>query len=168
MAEVGRIEALATLQRLRGELLALVEQMTLDQLERHGLGGGDWSVKELLGHLESWEEHVLGALQAWSRQQTAPIHQALSNAGLDAVNAGEIARKALRTYDEQLASTLKTREQLRAAIESMSDAQWSSPPLPGIDETIGQLIGSLLVGTSEPFTHDAAHLPDLRAALALP
>ncbi|MGE0057491.1 MAG: DinB family protein, partial [Dehalococcoidia bacterium] len=73
MAEVGRIEALATLQRLRGELLALVEQMTLDQLEHHGLGGGDWSVKELLGHLESWEEHVLGALEAWSHQQTAPI-----------------------------------------------------------------------------------------------
>lgn len=168
MPEVGRMEALATLQRLRAELLQLVDQMSLDQIERHGLGGGDWSVKELLGHLESWEEHVLGALDAWSRQQTAPIHEALSNAGLDAVNAGEIARKALRSYDEQLASTLTMREQLSAAIESMSDAQWSSPPLPGLDKTAGELIGSLLVGTSEPFTHDAAHLPDLRAALDQP
>jgi hypothetical protein len=147
-------------------LLGLVGQMTLEQIEHHGLGGGDWSVKELLGHVESWEEHVLGALDAWSRQQQAPIHDALNNAGLDAVNAGEISRKALRSYDEQLASTLRTREQLRSAIESMSDAAWLSPPLPGVDRSVSELIGSLLAGPSEPFTHDEAHLPDLRAVLA--
>jgi hypothetical protein len=159
------MEAIAVLLRERAETLSLVERLPAAKLTQRGLGGGDWSVVELLGHLESWEEHVLGALDAWSRQQTAPVHAALNSVGLDAINAHDLARKALRSYDEQLASTLRTREQLLEAFEALSDSAWASPPLPETERTLGDLAGSLLDGAAGPFTHDSSHLLDLRALL---
>jgi hypothetical protein len=165
MPDPGRYEALAILDRLRAELLGIVDRLSPGQRTQRGLGGGDWSIVELLGHVESWEEHVLGAIDAWSKQQTAPIHEALNHAGIDAINAGEIARKARRSYEEQRDSIVATRLRLRVAFEAMSDGEWDSPPLPGLDRTAGVMLGSLLGSDDGPFTHDAAHMPDLRALL---
>ena len=163
MPDLGRQEAIAVLQRERAATMELVNQLSREQAEQRGLGGGDWSVKELLGHLESWEEHALGAMEAWAHGQVSPIHQALSSIGLDAVNAGELGRKAMRGYDEQLVSALATREKLVATIESTTDSAWNSPPLPDLERTVADLIGSLLSSDAGPFTHDTAHLADLQA-----
>ena len=55
----SREEALAIIRSDRRTLLTLIDRLPARALSRAGLGGGDWSPKDLIGHLESWEEHAL-------------------------------------------------------------------------------------------------------------
>ncbi len=163
MADISRIEAIATLQRQRLETLALIEQLPVEACSISGLGGGDWSPKDLLGHLESWEQHVLNAMYAWVTGQTAPIHIALSTDGLDAINAAEYTRRVNRTYAEQHESSIETHQRLLETLEAVDDRAWGAPPNAGSEQTMGQLIGSILESDTGPFTHDLAHRAELES-----
>ena len=67
MSEVRRQEALATLAEGDAALGALFAQLSSDQLiEPATIGGGDWSAKDLLGHIAFWEELAAQTLAASS------------------------------------------------------------------------------------------------------
>lgn len=159
---IRRDEAIHILSTQRAEVLALVARLPTQARTMPGLGGGDWSPKDLLGHLESWEEHVLAALEAWSRGESAPIDAALRRDGLDTVNTREVARKARRPFSAQVASTIATRERLVTEIRDMTDERWASPPTVRAREPLGHRVGQILLGIKDPFQHDDAHLSDLR------
>jgi hypothetical protein len=159
---IARDEAIHILSTQRAEVLALIARLPAGAGTEPGLGGGDWSPKDLLGHLESWEEHVLAALEAWSRGKRAPIDAALRGGGLDTVNAREVARKARRPFSAQLTSTIATRERLVMEIRDMTDERWASMPTTRRRESLGYRVGQILAGTDQAFRHDEAHLPDLR------
>jgi hypothetical protein len=159
---IARDEAIHILSTQRAEVLALVARLLPSARTAAGLGGGDWSPKDLLGHLESWEEHALAAMEAWSRGERAPIDAALRRDGLNTVNAREVARKARRPFSAQLTSTIATRERLVTEIRDMTDERWASLPTPRGRKPLGHRVGQILVGTEVGFRHDDAHLPDLR------
>ncbi len=69
---LGRQEAVTILDSQRAEIMDLIDKLPAASGDLPGLGGGEWSPKDLLGHLESWQEHVLDALDAWSRSERAP------------------------------------------------------------------------------------------------
>ncbi len=74
----SRPQALRVLGEDHESVRELVERLGSDDLARPAtIGGGDWSAKDLLGHLTSWEEHALEALAAWRRGESAPIQWAL-------------------------------------------------------------------------------------------
>jgi hypothetical protein len=163
MNDLGRTEAIEILQRQREQVLALVEQLSPGKMTRPGLGGGEWSIKDLMAHLESWEQHVLDALAAWQDNKGAPIDGRTWREGVNAVNAAELAARANRSLDEQLTSSAATHERLLAALGNISDGAWNQPPTSRARKTLGQRVGSILAGRRDPFTHEEAHLPDLRA-----
>jgi hypothetical protein len=163
MTDPSRREAIARLRAERAEILELIGRLPARALTRPGLGGGDWSPRDLLGHLESWEEHALAALEAWERDDPAPIDRALRTQGLTAVNLAEVRRRSRRSMNATLASAAATHERLVAAIEALSDGAWRAPATSRGRVALGHRLGQILVGTRDPFAHDSAHLKDLRA-----
>jgi len=163
MSDISRQDAIAALSDERAATLGLIEKLPPELRMLPGLEGGQWSPKDLVGHLESWEEHLLNAFGAWESHHTAPIHIALRNGELDAVNAAEHQRRLNRTYEEQVASMQATRLRLIEAIEAIDDSAWAALPDPNSDRTMADLAGSLLGSADGPFRHDSAHLAGLQA-----
>src|SRR5262245_66194369 len=64
--------------------------------ETVGLGGGDWPLKDLLGHLEAWEQHALDAIGAWGRGEQPAVADALRTLGTDGADRRAAAEKADR------------------------------------------------------------------------
>lgn len=162
MPDMSREEAISLLGRERALTLEMLASLPMERRTERGIGSGLWTPADLLGHLESWEEHLLNAFYAWVQHQTAPIHIAMRSDGLDAVNAAEMARRAGRSYEEQYASTAATRQRLVETLEAISDADWYAPPDPGAERTMADMAGGIIGSEAGPFTHDREHHQHLR------
>ena len=160
---VPRREAIRLLQADRRATEALIATLSARALTAPGLGGGDWSAKDLVGHLESWEEHALAALDAWSSGLPAPIDRALRERGTPTVNEEEVARKASRSLAKTLSSASATHDALIAALRGIDDQAWGRPPTSRQRRPLGVRVGQILAGPDALFRHDQAHQPDLRA-----
>ena len=161
-----RTEAIRILQRERHATLKLMERLPARAITTRGLGGGDWSPKDLIGHLESWEQHALDALDAWARGEPAPSDRALRTLGLDAFNLAEVERKARWPVAKSIDSVEATHRRLVAAVGSISADDWAAPPTKRSRRSLGSQLGGILGGSAGPFRHDAAHHPDLEAFVA--
>jgi hypothetical protein len=159
----SRRDAIRRLIEERDRMLALIDRLPPRALARPGLGGGEWSPKDLIGHLESWEEHALSAIAAWGRDEPAPIDRALREQGLTRVNLAEVARKARRSVPAAFASAAATHERLLGVIRGLPAERWSAPATSRGRAPLGRRVGQILVGTRDPFAHDSAHLKSLRA-----
>ena len=142
------------------ELLAAIDPGAFETV---GLGGGDWSLKDLLGHLESWEQHALDAIEAWGRGEQPPIADALRTLGTDEVNRREVAKKAAGSADEIRQGAADTHAKLLQAFEGATDAWWRAPAVEGETPTHGQRLGGILGGDLGLFRHDPDHWDDLRS-----
>ena len=145
----------------RAHTLALIARVSPAAFETPGLGDGEWSPKDLLGHLESWERYALDAVHAWDRGERAPIGEALEELGTDEVNRREVDRMAAIGAELIRASAAKTHADLLATIEAMDDEAWVGTPLAGEEHSRGDRIGGILGGPLGPFRHDTAHWDDL-------
>src|SRR5256885_10248189 len=114
-----RTEAIRILERERRTTLASIQRLPARALTTGGLGGGDWSPKDLIGHLESWEQHALDALEAWARGEPAPSDVALRSAGLNALNRAEVTRKSRGSAPKSLRSASDTHERIAAPLRSL-------------------------------------------------
>lgn len=161
-----RSQALDLARADRERTLELLSRVSPAALTAPGLGGGDWTPKDLLGHLESWEEHALGALDAWDRGEPAPIGDQLQNVGTDEVNRREVERKATLRLEQVQTSAAATHARLLARFEAVGDERWASPPTPGEEYTVGGRLGSILGGQLGGFRHDPDHWNDLEAFAA--
>jgi hypothetical protein len=155
----------ATLRILRDERARTRE--LLDRLPRHrlttpGLGGGEWSPKDLIGHLASWEEHALDALDAWDRGERAPI-DALWSIGTNAINRQNVEMKAAWPLARVRGESERTFAELLDALGSLTDARWRGPVSSRGRRPLGARLGSILGGPAGPFRHDSSHQPSLRS-----
>jgi DinB superfamily len=163
----GRDEAIRLLRADRLRTRALLERLPRRALTTLGLGGGGWSPKDLIGHLESWEQHALDALDAWSLGRVAPSDHALRIVGLDAFNLAEVTRKERWSVARSVDSAAATHRRLLAALGSISADAWSTPPTERETGSLGTHLGGILGGPAGPFRHDVAHHPDLEALAAV-
>jgi hypothetical protein len=160
----SRSRALRTLEEEHESVRELAERLRDDDLERLAtIGGGDWSAKDLLGHLTSWEEHALDAVSAWRRGEPAPVQRALRADGLNAVNAKTVAADRDRS-----SATVRRRfddihRRLVAEIRSVPEVTWDAPPTTRSRRSLGHVLGGIIGGPAGPFTHASSHLPNLRA-----
>lgn len=157
-----RTEAIRILERERRRTLELTQRLPARAFTTRGLGGGHWSPKDLIGHLESVEEDALDALDAWARGEPAPSDVAIRDAGLNALNRAEVERKSRWPVTKSLRSATATHERLVAAIRSLPEERWLAPSTRRHRRPLGLSIGGILGGPSGPFRHDAAHHPDLQ------
>jgi DinB family protein len=163
---VSRDEAIRLAREDRARTNALLASIDPSAFDATGLGGGTWSPKDLVGHLETWEENALVALDAWDVGDRAPIGADLQALGTDEFNRRAVERKASMTPDEARTSAASTHARMLERFAALSDGRWASPPVDGDDGTVGSRLGSTLGGELGLFRHDPDHWPDLEAFAA--
>ncbi len=168
MKQTTRTEALAILAEGQAALAGLFTRLSDGDFVRPAtIGGGDWSAKDLLGHLAFWEELAVEAIAAWrdGRRPTAVEIFAGGRAGIDDANARDQARNARESLATVRARAETARAAVRRAIEMLTDEEWQATVVgPGNrPETLGELLGGILGAPKRPFGHAFAHQPDLQA-----
>ncbi len=162
-AKPSRRQALRILERGHRSVDELLRRLPSAAMTVRGVGGGEWSPKDLIGHLESWEEYALQALDAWDEGHGPAIDRELWSSSPSKVNRDAVARKARRPLAETRRRADRTFETLVARLEAMSDRRWRQPSTPRGRKTAGERLGSYLGGPAGPFRHAEAHLKELRA-----
>jgi hypothetical protein len=168
MPPPSRDQALAELEEGHARLAGLLERLSDDDLTRPAtIGDGDWSAKDLVGHVESWEEIALRALADWRQGKTPETQQPgyWTHQTVDRVNAENVQRKRGLGLSEVRSRSDRTHQAVMEAIQGMDDTEWTSPAPYPVDEptTLADVLGGILSAPDRPFGHAFAHLPDLEA-----
>jgi len=159
----SRAEALEILRTSRAKTDALIARLDESQIaQRAALGGGEWSVKDLIGHLAGWEYLAL----SWARDGTWPDDAGTFTTG-DEFNAAGIERKRDWTLERIRADSERIRAELVEAIEKMDDERWHAEVEAfGGKRPLHEVIGQILAGDKHGlFAHDLAHLHDLEESV---
>jgi hypothetical protein len=162
----GRESAVATLKDGDGRLWSLFDRIDDEQMVvPRTIGGGDWSAKDLMGHVAFWEELAIDALNA-IRAGRRPAVEALfarGIEGIDEANAQNQERTAAASVEEVRARARVAHETCVKAIEAMDDDEWRArvPYEAARRETTAELLGSIMGAPKKPFGHAFAHLEDL-------
>ena len=158
---------MAAIDRGHHEVHALLAGISPDELEEPAtIGGGEWSAKDLVGHLTTWEEIALATIDQWRAGERPAIEETFAGGGSDALNDDEVARKSVRSVAELLRRFDEVHEQLRAALLAVDPQEWeqgASYDTDRPDRTLGSLLGGVLGSDDGPFEHFLAHQRDLRA-----
>jgi hypothetical protein len=158
-----RRQALRILEQGHRSVYEQLRRLPRASMTTPGLGGGEWSPKDLIGHLESWEEYALQALDAWDDGHGPSIDRALWSTSTSKVNRDAVAAKVDRSLPEMQRRADRTYRDLVARIEAMTDRRWRQPGTPRGRKSVGERLGSYLGGPAGPFRHAEAHLRELRA-----
>ena len=165
-----RDDAVRLLEDQHAELAALLAELDEDAFARRGtMGGGEWSAKDLAAHMVIWEELAIEVMDAFGRGERPPVEDRFTEPGNgDRVNAEGVERFLDTPAPDVLARFEDMHRRVVAAIGSTSDEAWTAEyPFDPDDRTLGDRIGSLLGSDDGAFTHASAHLPDLRAYVAV-
>jgi hypothetical protein len=157
---ITRDEAMDILERGHGKIRRLLKRIPPHRMARPGVGGGDWTPKDLIGHLCFWEENVLEALAAWGTGERAPIDRAIYESSIGAINAAAVRKRSRHTLARILRDWDNVHGELIRTIRTMPDARWENPATPRGRKALGHRLGQLLVGRG-PFQHADAHARDL-------
>lgn len=161
MTTPSRDQAIAILDAGFVSIRDVADALSDDDFARSGtIGGGDWSAKDLIGHLQTWEEFALEAMAAWREGDKAPITDRLDVEGVDAVNRQAVRAKAAYDVDEARRSATDTHRRVVSELQAIGDGEWSSSTPEG--SSWGGRLGDILEGLDLPFAHADAHIEDLQ------
>ena len=171
MPSLSREQALATLDQGYAAVERLLARLTEEELTRPAaIGGGDWSARDLLGHLACWEELAARTIDQWQAGQRPSVEQ-IADGGQAAIDQ-QNARYQAETTGQPLAAVRErariAHAALTGAIRGLSDAAWSAPaPYPNPrSSTLAECLGTVVGADGQPFGHAFEHLPDLRDYVA--
>jgi hypothetical protein len=151
-------------QRALDEALA---GLTDEQIRRPAtLGEGDWSVKDLIDHIASWERRALEVFDAAAH--AAPFEVLIGIRSVDVLNERNVAASRSRSLRDVRRDAQATHRELIAEVAGQTVPGWRSlvTMSTGRRHQLGTLVGSTTAGPSGPFMHVWAHLPDVHAYLA--
>lgn len=146
----------ARLADARNELLTMVRSLPAERLETPG-AVGDWSVKDVIGHIASWEDRLLTLAQAVLNGHAAKIEWISGDEALQAWNHKQYLRKRAWTWDETIRDLALMRE------EVLWNIGWAEPEQLFQQHSldVGEVSpAALLEGIVE---HDREHIAQLRA-----
>lgn len=166
-----RQQAIATLDEGQAKLDALFARLSDEAMARpKTIGGGDWSAKDVLGHIAFWEElaaDLIEAQRAARQPRVAEVFGAGPNA-VDQANAADQARNAAMSLAEVRGRGARAHRALVDGIGSASDEEWAAPPSYETEfkRPLGEALGRVTGAKDRPFGHAWAHLNDLEAYAA--
>jgi hypothetical protein len=162
-----RTTSIETLEAGHQQIKELVDGLDASSMTRERtIGGGDWSVKDLLAHITTWEELALQAMEAWRGGSPEPLRAELREKGIDAFNAERVALKSKMPLAHVLTQFDSVHGELIERIRTMPG--WDRVPPGRRTRTCGYAIGSITGGPGGGFKHAWAHLGDLRAYVESP
>lgn len=173
MAQPTIAEAIETLEEGHarvGELLRRLDDAAFEAPAT--IGGGDWSAKDLLGHLATWEDLGLRSLDEWRRgempwiERPEGVFSAPATGKVDAFNARTVAEFRTVPADAARGRAEDVHRRLVAALSELAPHEWTAKATYETPNDrrrrLGTLLGSILGAPQRPFGHAFAHLDDLR------
>lgn len=163
-----RAEAIAILEEGHARLDALFARLSEAVMERpKTIGGGDWSAKDLLGHVAFWEELAADVIEAHRTRRQPRVAAVFSgDGGVDRANAEDHASNAAMPLADVRARAARAHHALVEAIRSLSDDEWAALPTFETPRQVplGDRVGGVTGGPNNgQFNHAWAHLDDLEA-----
>jgi hypothetical protein len=163
MASITREEALATLEDGQAQVEVLVAQLSDEEAARPAtMGGGDWSAKDLMGHIARWNEIAIEALGSWREGERPGIEDVWGD-GVDKLNAENYGRSKADSPERARSRLRRSHDALVGAIRDMDNAEWHSkaPYQTERRSWLGMMLGSITGAPKRAYGHAFAHLPDL-------
>ncbi len=113
-----RRRLLGELELERNQLVRNVETCRIRDIDRPFIG--DWSLKDIVGHVASWEAEVVSALREL-REGKRPLLLDFENASLDTWNRDHVERKRDLNFSSVLEQLRGGRHRLMDEIEEIAD-----------------------------------------------
>lgn len=163
-----RAEAITTLEEGRAELLTLLARLSDEAMTRPAtIGGGDWSVKDLLGHIAFWEERASEFAAVWQAGRLPAIRAIVADgqAGIDAANARNQTATQNQSLDDVRRRELEAHARVVDMIHGLTDDVWFAKPYyptSRTDESFVEILAGILGGPTGLFDHTQEHLNALR------
>ena len=117
---LAREEGLEQLRRQRDRLLAVIAPLSEDELTSQPVGG-DWSVRDILAHILSWEEEAAKRLKLIAKGQTEKIRW-VAPAKVDGWNAKAREKKSGMSLAEVITKLAARRQELSKLLERLPEA----------------------------------------------
>jgi len=163
MASITREEALATVEDGQAQVEVLAAQLSDEEAARPAtMGGGDWSAKDLMGHIARWNEIAIEALGSWREGERPGIEDVWGD-GVDKLNAENYERSKADSPEQARSRLRRSHDALVGAIRDMDNAEWHSkaPYQTERRSWLGMMLGSITGAPKRAYGHAFAHLPDL-------
>jgi hypothetical protein len=153
---------------------ALLAHLNGKELTRPAtIGNGDWSAKDLIGHIATWEELALGSIREFASHRTpwperkGGVFSAPATGKISAFNARTVGQQRALSLREVKSPARRIHQELLSSIESLSDDDWMTkafyPTPSNRRRTLAALLGAILAANTGAFRHNFDHLPDLEA-----
>ena len=157
-----RAQAVEILRACRASTEATIAPLSPKQLTMPTvLGDGTWSIKDLLGHLATWEERALVTAGLRSAPKRAPAFASVAE-----FNAHHLERKRAWSLAKVRKDYDAVRTDLVVGIEAMDDERWYEKiDVGGKRSALALVLAKMLNGDKHGlFAHDLAHARDLERA----
>jgi hypothetical protein len=105
------------------EFLSSIEGLSPEQMTLPGVSG-TWSVKDIIGHVTSWEQETLSTLPDILAGQPAPVYSQLYGS-IDALNAYMVLVKNRQSLQEVLDNLHKVHTKLLQFLEEADPTQFA-------------------------------------------
>jgi uncharacterized damage-inducible protein DinB len=153
---MNKDEILKALQDERRELLQTIAELTAEEMHSPGVAG-EWSVKDILFHISTWEAELVKLLFQAEQGQT-PISYLAKASDIDGVNAAWYIQGKERPLEQVLDDFESVRRQTIRRVQSFTDEDLNSTQrFPWLKN---RLLGRLIAEVS--FEHDAEHTDQIR------
>ncbi len=149
-------ELLESIQQERAAFEAALAGLTPEQMTAPGVMG-EWSVKDLLGHVAMWESRLVTILYSVERDVVPKMLHGQTE--VDRVNAESYAEQRERPLDRVLSDFHAVHVQLLKRLDALADRDLSdSERFPWME---GEPLEKLVAG--DTFEHYAEHRPAIEA-----
>lgn len=161
-------EALAILEEGQNKILNLLEAIPKKDLDKP-LGTGEWSIKDLVGHVASWEELAVKALREWRERKPLTVQGIVGvQGGVDSFNADEVEKHRESSAEDALERASTVHQELLSEISAVDRNVWLEPPYYETKRprTLGGTVGAITGGKARgDFGHVFDHIDDLQSYL---
>ena len=151
------------IQSTRADFDAAIARLTEEQFTAVG-ADGDWSAKDVLAHVASWELSTVALLHHEPRHAAMGLEADASSMDIDTINQRLYEQHRDRPPGEVLGMAHEAHERAVAAISSLEDTDLQRPfrdfsdeDLPNRDEPVVNWIAA------DTYEHYQEHLPAIRA-----
>jgi hypothetical protein len=154
-------ELLETLKKGRAEFEAVLTGLTPEEMTTPGVMG-EWSVKDILGHIAMWESRLVTTVYAIERDATPKMFH--TEAEVDRANAESYAEQRDRPLDRVLSDFHAVHAQLIKRLETLKERDLTDPKR--FEWMEGDPLERLVAG--DTFEHYAEHRPAIESWRARP
>jgi uncharacterized damage-inducible protein DinB len=110
---------LAAMDAARSDLLRQIDRIPLSERDTRPIMG-DWTLKDMLGHIVDWDLYALKALRAMREFRPLPY---VAESDVDKVNAQQVAARREQTWDQAWADFQNIRAKVIKALADWDDEQ---------------------------------------------